>query len=39
MFVAPASAEVGCLPPCGWTVSSVRERTVVYDTLPGVSSG
>ena len=29
MLVAPASADVGCLPPCGWTVSSVSERTVV----------
>jgi hypothetical protein len=28
-LVAPSSADVGCLPPCGWTVSSVSERTVV----------
>ena len=29
MLLAPSRAEVGCLPPCGWTVSSVSERTVV----------
>ena len=29
MFRAPSRADVGCLPPCGWTVSSVSERTVV----------
>ena len=39
MLRAPSRAEVGCLPPWGWTVSSVSERTVVYETSPGVSSG
>jgi hypothetical protein len=39
MFVAPVRAEVGCGPVCGWTVSSVVERTVVHDVGPGVSSG
>jgi hypothetical protein len=25
-LLAPASADVGCLPVCGWTISSVLER-------------
>ena len=39
MFVAPFSAEVGCGPVCGWTISSLVERTVVHAVGPGVSSG
>ena len=35
MFVAPFRAEVGCGPVCGWTVSSVVERTVVHAVGPG----
>ena len=37
--MAPFSADVGCGPVCGWTTSSVAERTVVQDVGPGVSSG
>jgi len=29
MLLAPSSADVGCFPPCGCTVSSVSDRTVV----------
>jgi hypothetical protein len=37
-LVAPRSAEVGCGPVVGCTVSSVAERTVVQAVGPGVSS-
>ena len=36
MFVAPFSADVGRGPVCGWTTSSVVERTVVHEVGPGV---
>ena len=36
-LLAPSSAEVGCAPPVGCTISSVSERTVVQDVGPNVS--